>query len=373
MSQPWVISARAGRVDAEARASLGERLSGQAGILLVTCHRVELYGSGSLPIAVIGVLSAGTRVLHDRAAVEHTVSVALGLDSVVLAEDQVLFQLRSALEAARRRGGLDSRLERLLDAALRAGRRGRSWLPARRPSLADLALAAVPDLAERANVLVVGAGRMGELAARAAAARHTSVTITSRTPERAAAVAQRLGLARAAFDPGAGLEHYQAIVVALAGHWLLSPLTEAALAGGRAQVVDLSSPPAVPMHLRLALADRYHSIDQFREAPGEGPTDTLIRRLQGLAAATVDEYLDWTSRDGPRDAAREVAERAERIRGGELEELWRRVPALPEEQRAQIEQMTARLAARLMREPLERLGRDTDGDGERAARELFGL
>ena len=87
----------------------------------------------------------------------------------------------------------------------------------------------------------------------------------------------------------------------------------------------------------------------------------------------MDEYLDWASRDGHRDAAREVTERAERIRGGELEELWRRVPALPDEQRAQIEQMTARLAARLMREPLERLGRDTDGESERAARELFGL
>lgn len=373
MSEPWVVSARAGRVDAEARAALGERLAEQPGILLVTCHRVELHGSGSLAAAVVGALPPGTRVLRDRAAVEHTVAVALGLDSVVLAEDQVLFQLRSALEAARRRGGLDSRLERLLDAALRAGRRGRSWLPARRPSLADLALAVVPDLTEGAHVLVVGAGRMGELAARAAAARHASVTIASRTPEHAAALAQRLGLGTTAFDPGATLESYRAIVVALAGHWLLSPLALAALAAGRAQVVDLSSPPAVPLHLRLALADRYHSIDQLREIPGSGPTDALIRRLQRLAATTVDEYLEWASRDGRRDAAREVAERAERIRGGELEELWRRVPALPEEQRMQIEQMTERLAARLMREPLERLGRDTDGNGERAARELFGL
>jgi len=373
VSHPWVVSARAGRVDAEERAWLAERLAGHPGILLVTCHRVELHGSGDIGAPLIDVLPTGTRVLRDRAAVEHIVAVALGLDSVVLAEDQVLFQLRSALDAARRNGGLDSRLERLLDAALRAGRRGRSWLPARRPSLADLALAAVPDLADGATVLVVGAGRMGELAARAATARHASVTVTSRTPEHAAALAQRMGLATAAFDPGTALAHYRAIVVALAGHWPLSPLSVVALVDGDTQVVDLSSPPAVPQRLRLALAERYHSIDQLGEIPGGGPTDALVRRLKGLAATTVDEYLDWASRDGRRDAAREVVERAERIRGGELEELWRRVPALPQDQRAQIELMTERLAARLMREPLERLGRDTDGDGERAARELFGL
>jgi hypothetical protein len=35
--------------------------------------------------------------------------------------------------------------------------------------------------------------------------------------------------------------------------------------------------------------------------------------------------------------------------------------------------MSRRLAARLLREPLERLGDDRDGSHERAARALFGL
>lgn len=373
MTEVWVASARAGRVPVEARGALLEAWRALPGVLLETCHRVELYGTGPTPPSLAKSLPAACRIEHGAAAAEHAVAVALGLDSVIVAEDQVLFQLRTAVEVARRRGNLGADVERLFDMALRAGRRGRSWLPARRPSLADLALAALPVPLEGTDVLVIGAGRMGELAARAAFARGARASIASRTLEHAVAVAQRLRLASAPFDPGASVDRYAAIVIALAGAWPVSASTMAALVSGRAHVVDLSSPPAVPAALRLAMGERFHSVDELADAQDRGPGEAILRRLRMLAAATVDEYLNWAAREGPRDAARQMAERAERIRGVELAELWRRVPSLPEEQRRQIEQMTERLASRLLREPLERLGRDTDGQGERAARELFRL
>jgi hypothetical protein len=49
------------------------------------------------------------------------------------------------------------------------------------------------------------------------------------------------------------------------------------------------------------------------------------------------------------------------------------LPDLEPEARDAIEAMTAHLAARLLREPLERLGRDPDGQGERAVRDIFAL
>ena len=162
-------------------------------------------------------------------------------------------------------------------------------------------------------------------------------------------------------------------MLALAGAWPIGAATVEAIAVGEAHVVDLSSPPAMPASLRTVLGARYHSIDQLVDVAGEGPADALVRRLRTLASESVDGYEEWLARQGHRDAARQVTERAERIRDRELAELWRRSPGLPEEQRVQIEGMTERLVARLMREPLERLGRDADGDAERAARELFGL
>ena len=99
----------------------------------------------------------------------------------------------------------------------------------------------------------------------------------------------------------------------------------------------------------------------------------MAARLRALTDEATGEYLAWGRRAEQRDTAREVAQRSERIRELELEALWRRVPPLPAEARLQIEQMTERLAAKLLHEPLSRLGASTDDVHVRVARELFDL
>jgi glutamyl-tRNA reductase len=66
-------------------------------------------------------------------------------------------------------------------------------------------------------------------------------------------------------------------------------------------------------------------------------------------------------------------QRADRAREAELAALWRRFPDLEPEARDAIEGMTRHLADRLLREPLERLGRDADGRDGRAIRDIFAL
>jgi hypothetical protein len=65
--------------------------------------------------------------------------------------------------------------------------------------------------------------------------------------------------------------------------------------------------------------------------------------------------------------------RSDRRREAELAALWRRLPDLEPEAREAIDGMTRHLARRLLREPLERLGRDTNGRDERAVRDIFAL
>jgi hypothetical protein len=65
--------------------------------------------------------------------------------------------------------------------------------------------------------------------------------------------------------------------------------------------------------------------------------------------------------------------RADREREAELAVLWRRLPDLDPDARDAIERMTRHLAERLLRDPLERLGRDTTGSAEQAVRDLFAL
>ena len=138
-NEPWALVAQAGEVSVDRRAELASDLHRAAAerrrwALLATCHRVELYGVG-LPAC-----RPGMRLLFGEAAVRRLFRVAVGLESAVLGEDEVLHQVRQALAEARPQG-LDLRLARLFESAIAAGRSARSAPVGPRRTLAERAVA----------------------------------------------------------------------------------------------------------------------------------------------------------------------------------------------------------------------------------------
>lgn len=358
---------------------LHDELSDRA-LIVETCHRVEAYAigaDGGEAIASGVALPRGGHVLTGDAAVGHAISVAVGRDSVVVGEDQILHQLRAAVDAARGGGELDPTLERLFALALRAGRRARSWRQGPHRSLADVALASIERHGgpiRGRDILVVGAGRMGRLAARAAAAAGASVAVGNRSAERAQALASATGARIEAFEPGAGVGRYAGIVLALGGPWSVGAITIQSLAASPTVVVDLSVPAAVPAVLAQLLGTRLVTADALALVEPEPESDDgSAERLDALIDRTTAEFLAWQEGRVGRAAAEALVERADREREAELAALWRRLPDLEPDARDAIEGMTRHLANRLLREPLERLGRDTDGRDERAVRDIFAL
>jgi glutamyl-tRNA reductase len=198
--------------------------------VISTCNRVEVYADiDRFHGAVTGVcgllaqysgipageLTSSLYVHYEDRAVQHLLGVASGLDSMVVGEDQILGQVRSALALARSHGTLGRVLGDLGRTALRAGKRARAQTGIDRLGLSlvsvglELAVAKInPEpsihhvdgiLAGR-HVVVVGAGAMSGLAvataARSGAAR---VTVTNRTLKNA----ERLAAAVAEHAPGA--------------------------------------------------------------------------------------------------------------------------------------------------------------------------
>ncbi|MES2209342.1 MAG: NAD(P)-binding domain-containing protein [Chloroflexota bacterium] len=376
---PHVLVAHARNVPAPERERLADRIldAGDAGFLLRTCHRVELYASDPRTVRQFDAdLPPGIAVLSGDDAARHVISVAVGLDSVMLGEDQILHQLRTATTAARSSGTVDPVVDRLVGLALRAGRQARSWRSGPTPSLADAALAAVErrvgTLAGR-RVLVVGAGEMGMLAAKRARSKEAIVTLASRTIEHARLAARQAGIETAPMDPGTTARELAAVIVATRGPWEIGHATVEALIEGAAVVVDLSVPMAVPERVAVRLGARFVSIDRLAVEPGPDDARADVPRMRTLVDATVAEFASWMDRRGGRVAAHALAERAEHERLEELDKLWLRMPQLEPEARSAIERMSRHLASRILREPLERLGRDADGRAERAARELFAL
>jgi glutamyl-tRNA reductase len=184
-------------------------------VMLNTCNRVELYvATGDAASAAKGIgdvlarragVAADALVEHlyqrqDAAAVHHLFRVASSLDSLVIGEPQILGQTKQAYDLAVQHGTAGSVLNSCFPRAFRVARRvRRETAIARNPvsvsSIAvDYARGVFSDFDKR-HVLVVGAGKMSELAARTLRTHGATLTVTNRTRARADDLAKRFGAA----------------------------------------------------------------------------------------------------------------------------------------------------------------------------------
>lgn len=348
-------------------------------IVLHTCHRVELYAApdggdpDDAPVA-LPALPEGGRRLDGHAAARHLFTVAAGLDSVVVGEDQILHQLRDSLADRQLGGGSHPVpiLDRLFQIALHVGRQARAWREGPPRSLADVALDRIEQQAGSLvarPLLVVGAGRMSRLAALAAARRRARVIVSNRSPERARALAADVD--GDAVGYGRLPEAFAGVVLAVAGPWNLAPDAVRTLAEHQAPVVDLSSPPAVDAALRDALGARFVSVDDLARGPEDTLRDRVRRRVARLVNDADGELGAWVAARDAVPAIQALTELAESRRAAEVDRLLRRLPHLEDRDRELVEQMSRRLVAGLLHAPLSTLREDSAGDHERAARDLF--
>ena len=196
--------------------------------VISTCNRVEVYAdvdrfhAGVTAIRELiarhcGIpareLTPHLYVHYEDRAVSHLLAVACGLDSMVVGEEQIVGQVRSAVRLAAEHGTIGRVLGDLSRLALRAGKRARAETGIGRTGISLLSLAietaspilsapapggtapGVPSLAGR-DVLVVGAGSMSALAVATARREGAgSLVVANRTRRPAERLATRSGIA----------------------------------------------------------------------------------------------------------------------------------------------------------------------------------
>jgi len=355
---------------------LADTLAASEVVVLATCNRVEVVfarESGHLParadVAAVGEhlgLPSGDPLrerLHlwtGRDAARHLFRVASSLDSVVLGEDQILAQVRAAFVHAESRGLCGRLLGPLFESAFQVGKQVRTQTSlSRHPiSVASVGLSILRARIgeDRPRIAVVGAGKMGSLAARDARDLGLQVSaIVNRTPDSARALAAELDAALLSIDRLAeDLEPVDAIVSATASpDTVIDRATLLAIAARRPSgkplvAVDLALPrdiepvdhpsvDVVDLDTVRALADENRGLRASAAVAAEALVEAKVRRF----CERQSRHLTDAALAELRDESSEVAER-------ELAELFHgRLEALDPQQRLAVERWARRAFGRL--------------------------
>jgi glutamyl-tRNA reductase len=369
--------------------SLGEA------VCLSTCNRTELYvvsedAETAERTAVEALVALEPEVepalyrLRDDAAALHLFRVAAGLDSLVPGEGEILGQVRAAYEA----GSPGALLNRLFHQALATGKKVRAQTAiAESPASASAAAAALAeqvfgDLDGR-TILLVGAGKISDLAARNLRSRGARIAyVANRSADRAAGLAERVG---AEALPLAEIEERLAeadVVVSSTsapGYVLTRETVERARGGRPLLLIDL----AVPRDLDPAIHELdgcyLYDIDDLEAVVAE--TLTVRRReaerAEEIVAAEADAFRAWQASLDVVPAIASLRARADEIREAELKRAESRLGQLSDAQRQAVEALASRIVEKLLHLPTVRMKQAAAAANgvvyAEAVRHLFGL
>jgi glutamyl-tRNA reductase len=182
--------------------------------VLSTCNRTEIYARTIVPdtervLAQALCKAKGipfspeqTKCFYaykDKDAVCHLLRVASGLESVVLGENQILAQMKTAVDLAREEGMFAKTFNILSAAAIRTGKKARheTTVGSGGVSVSWAAVNAAERMAgtlKGRSVLIIGAGKMANLAANQLANKALGeLYVMNRSQDNARGLAEKLG------------------------------------------------------------------------------------------------------------------------------------------------------------------------------------
>ncbi len=345
-------------------------------MILSTCNRVEIYARcerGDAPDALEAFLCAfhcrerealGSHLyrLSGPEAVLHAFRVASSLDSMVIGEPQILGQVREAYQAAEAAGTLGSTLGALRNRTVAAARRarGETGIGAGAVSVSYVAVELARKIfgqLDGRNVLLVGAGKMSELAARHLVNGGALATVVAgRTMTRATELAAALGGHAVPLERLREALALADIVISGTGaHGLVirQEDVEAARAARRARplfLIDIAVPRDIEASVARLEGVFLYDLDDLRSV---SEANLRERRKQAAAAeALVErearEFIEWERSLDVVPLLVELRKRADQIRRSELAKVRPRLGALTAEQEEALEAATSAIVNKLL-------------------------
>jgi len=378
-------------------AGLGEAM------ILSTCNRVEVYGrsaegaTGAVAAFLAryhgcdpAALEPHIYRLEGEAAVRHAFRVAASLDSMVMGEPQILGQVKEAYEAAEKAGALGSVLNALRNRSVAAAKRARTETAIGRNAVSvshvavELARKIFGELHQRA-VLLVGAGKMSEVAARQMVRDGARATVLGgRTFEKAEQLASALGGRAAPFEALRSELARADIVISgtgAAGVVIHRDDVEAAQAARRGRplfLIDIAVPRDVAEDAGKVPGVFLYDLDDVKQVAEANLRERKkeAAAAEGILEHEIREFLEWRRSLEVVPLLVELRRRADEIRKAEIEKARKRLGPLTPEQESALEAATAAIVNKLLHGPTVHL-KQMAGNGQAEhvgfIRKLFGL
>jgi len=382
--------------------ALMERAKAGEAMILSTCNRVEIVAEGPSDELIRQFLYEYHRIgaeavsdhlycLQNADAIRHVFRVTSSLDSMMIGEPQILGQVKEAFRIANDAGTIGTNLSALMNRAFAVAKRVRSETGISQSAVSisyaavELARQIFRDLTGK-TVMIIGASKMGELAARHLKRNGvSSVLVTNRTFEKAVEVAKVFDGAAIPFEHFTDHIDRADIVISSTGapHFVITkPMAERIIKHRKNKPVffiDIAVPrdidPAVNEIDNVFLYD----IDDLQQVIDAN----LKERLK--EAHRAEEIIDgevqaFCTRMQSREVVPTIVEMrasVEKQRHEEIERYRKKMKDFTPEQVAIVDQITESLVNKILHNPITQLkgmAHDPRGaDFAETARKLFNI
>jgi glutamyl-tRNA reductase len=382
----------------DALARLGELPSIHEGVILSTCNRVEVVAAasdGGAAFTDIKSFLAEQKTHRDASpleehiytyqgadAVRHLFRVAASLDSMVVGEPQILGQLKEYYEAAREAGTVSTILHRLFHRSFSVAKRVRTetGIGSGAVSVSSVAV----DLAKRIfdrfddkTVMLIGAGKMGDLMARHLQNQGVqSLMVTNRTFDRAVELAEKIQGSPIRFEDFPRYLKMADLVIGCTG------APEVLVDAGAVEKVLRERKQKAMFFIDIGdrrnfdakindLDNVYlYNIDDLKSVAEDNRQERSIEaeKAEAIVVDEVQGFVRWIGSLEQVPTITALRQRFEEIRRKEIERyLGGSLKDLSEAQRAALESMTTAMINKLLHAPISQLKRNSQDDEDDAA------
>ena len=372
-------------------------------LLISTCNRVELYATSANPIEASQIATdalakrlpenATAAVLYQQRGIDvvrHVFRVASSLDSLVVGEPQILGQVKEAFDAARGAGTMGTLLGRCFTQAFATAKRVRNETGIAEGTVSVSSIAC--ELAKKIfgnlegrRTLLIGAGEMGESAARSLLQTGTNLHVINRSEERAHTLVESCG-GRAVPYERLSMELADADVViasTASPKFILTPELMKSVVRTRRHrplfIIDIAVPRDVDPRVGSMDNVFVYDVDDLQQVAEK---NLAVRAREAAQAEQIVEeeleaFLSWRRSLELAPTIVALRKRFGQIADDELQRALSRLEGVSQSDRAVLEAMGRSMVNKLLHQPMTQLKAGAgEPDGPQlidAVRRLFAI